>query len=240
MNFLILQHLEIEPAALIEVVMADAGHAIDTVHIDRGEAVPSQLDGYDGVVVMGGPMSANDTHLSYVVNELTLLGKAVEADFPVLGICLGAQILARAAGAEIVASPVRELGWYPVQRTWESAADPIFRRLPDDGLMVFQWHGETFTLPECATLVATHPAVPHQAFRIGSSQYGLQFHIEVDAKIIDSWMEAGESERAELGEAGLSAIQSATPEHLAAAQLFCREMVAAWLQLCANRVARDH
>jgi len=239
MNFLILQHLEIEPAALIEALITDAGHTTETVRIDKGEAIPSLLDGYNGVVVMGGPMSANDTHLSYITDELALLEKAIEADFPVLGLCLGAQLLARAAGAEVVASPVRELGWYPLRRTWDSAADPLFRNLDDD-LMVFQWHGETFTLPDCATLVATHPAVLHQAFRIGSSQYGLQFHIEVDSKIINSWVEAGESERAELGEIGLSAIQSATPDSLPAAQSFCTQMVMAWLELCANRVARDH
>ena len=237
MNFLILQHLEIEPAALIGSPIADAGHTTETVRIDRGEAVPSQLDGYNGLIVMGGSMSANDTHLPYIVDELTLLGKAVEADFPVLGFCLGAQLLARAAGAEVVASPIRELGWSPLQRTRNSAADPLFRNLNDD-LMVFQWHGETFTLPEKTTLLATHPAVPYQAFRIGSSQYGLQFHIEVDAKIIDAWVEAGESERTELGADGITAIQSAVPDHLPAAQVFCRAMVVAWLQLCDARVTK--
>jgi len=233
MHILLLQHLEIEPAALIEALIADAGGTIETVRMDRGETVPSALAGYDGMVVMGGPMSANDSHLRYIADELALLEKAIEADFPVLGLCLGAQLLAKAAGAEIVVSPVRELGWYPLQRTWDSADDPIFRTLGESGLMVFQWHGETFTLPDSATLVATHPDVPNQAFRIGSSQYGLQFHIEVDQPIIESWMEAGASERSELDDDGIVAIRSESPEYLPAAHAFCREMVSAWLVLCA-------
>ena len=233
MHILLLQHLEIEPAALIEALIADAGGTIETVRMDRGESAPSALAGYDGMVVMGGPMSANDSHLPYISDELALLEKAIEADFPVLGLCLGAQLLAKAAGAEIVVSPVRELGWYPLQRTWDSADDPIFRTLGESGLMVFQWHGETFTLPDSATLVATHPDVPNQAFRIGSSQYGLQFHIEVDQPIIESWMEAGASERSELDDDGIVAIRSESPEYLPAAHAFCREMVSAWLVLCA-------
>ena len=105
---------------------------------------------------------------------------------------------------------------------------------------MFQWHGETFTLPNSATLLATHPAVPHQAFRLGTTQYGFQFHIEVDEPIIDAWVDAGESERDELGEAGVLEIRSATPDHMPKAHGFCRKMVTAWLELCAERVAGDH
>ncbi len=237
MNFLLLQHLQIEPAAIIGEMIEEAGHRIEPVRMDRGEPVPQSLSGFDGVVVMGGPMSANDTHLSFVADEIELLREAIKVDLPVLGLCLGAQLLARAAGAEIVTSPVRELGWYPVLRTRYSAGDPIFRALDDDGLMVFQWHGETFTLPDSATLVATHTDVPQQAFRIGSSQYGLQFHIEVDEPIIESWVEAGESERAALGEAGIAAIRAQSPDYLPAAHSFCRQMIKAWLGLCDRAVA---
>lgn len=231
MNFLVLQHLRIEPTAIIGKIIEEAGHHIELVRMDRDESVPQSLSGFDGVVVMGGPMSANDTHLSFVTDEIELLKEAIKIDLPVLGLCLGAQLLARAAGAEIVTSPIRELGWYPLQRTRDSADDPIFQALDDDGLMVFQWHGETFTLPDSATLVATHTDVPQQAFRIGSSQYGLQFHIEVDRPIIESWIEAGESERTALGEAGIAAIRAQSPDYIPAAHAFCRQMIMAWLAL---------
>jgi len=234
MNFLILQHLEIEPAALIGALLTDAGHTTQTVRVDRGETIPTALSGYHGLIVMGGSMSANDTHLSYIADELALLEKAIEADFPVLGFCLGAQLLASAAGAQVIASPVRELGWSPLQRTRASAADPLFGNMDDD-LMVFQWHGETFTLPSSATLLATNPAVPNQVFRIGLSQYGLQFHIEVDQAIIELWIAAGESECSELGDAGVAAIRLQSPEYLPGAHAFCREMVTEWLGLCDTR-----
>ncbi len=231
MHFLVLQHLRIEPAAIIGEMIKGAGHSIEVVRMDEGEVVPGSLAGYDGMVVMGGPMSASDTHLPFIADEIALLKLAISADFPLLGICLGAQLLAKAAGAVIMPSPVHELGWYPLYKTTDAADDPLFAGLADDGLTVFQWHGETFTLPAAATLIATHPQVPHQAFRIGSSQYGLQFHIEVDGAIIESWIEAGERERAVLGDAGIAAIRRQMPKHMPAAHHFCRQMVRAWLTL---------
>lgn len=211
--------------------MAEAGHTVDIVRMDKDESVPSLLEGYDGMVVMGGPMSANDSHIPYIAGEIALLKQAIEADFPVLGLCLGAQLLAKAADAEIVSSPIRELGWHPVFHTKDTDSDPLFCGLKRTGLNVFQWHAETFTLPVDATLLATHPAVPHQAFRIGSSQYGLQFHIEVDEAIIESWIEAGVSECESLGEEGLALIREESPLLIPVAHDFCRDMVEAWLSI---------
>lgn len=235
MNFLVLQHLEIEPAALVGDLIVEAGHQLKVVRLYENESVPDSLDDYDGLLVMGGPMSANDLHLSYICDEIELLKHAIEIDFPVLGFCLGSQLLARAAGAEIIAAPVRELGWYSVQRTWGSADDPIFRTLEDEGLMVFQWHGETFTLPDFATLLATNADVPHQAFRLGTAQYGFQFHIEVNEPIIDLWVAAGHSERTELGDVGVAEIHTGNARYLPTAQLFCRQMTGTWLELCDSR-----
>ncbi len=238
MHFLILQHLEIEPASLVGDLISEAGHTLEVVKLFASETIPGSLSDYDGLLVMGGSMSANDSHLSYISNELSLLKTAIKSDFPVLGFCLGAQLLAKAAGAEVIQSPIRELGWHPVFPTGASSDDPLFCQMNRPWLHVFQWHGETYTLPGQATLLATHPAVPNQAFRIGSSQYGVQFHVEVDQSIIDTWIDTGESERLELGEAGVWQVRSATPDHLRAAQLFCRKMVMAWLQLSSGRVAR--
>jgi GMP synthase (glutamine-hydrolysing) len=233
MNILVFQHLRIEPTAIIGEMIAAAGHALHVVAIDQGDSIPKTLVGYDGLVVMGGPMSAGDSHLAYIMDEIALLKQAIKVDFPVLGLCLGAQLLAKAAGAEIIASPVREFGWFPVYQTDDSENDPLFSRLGAE-LTVFQWHGETFTLPNTATLIATHPDVPQQAFRIGSSQYGLQFHIEVNEAIIESWIEAGESEREALGGKGIAVIREQTSECLPAAHAFCRQMVSAWLSLVAE------
>jgi len=230
-KFLVIQHLAIEPAALIGECIEEAGHTLHAVMADEGDSLPESLRGYSGVVVMGGPMSANDTHLEYIAGELALLKQTIEADIPVLGICLGAQLLARAAGAGIMPSPVRELGWYRLLPVAAAADDPLFASLPASGMDVFQWHGETLSLPEGATLLASCTNVPHQAFRIGSSQYGLQFHIEVDEPAIEVWIEAGESERGALGSEGIEAIRRESPLRLPEAHRFCRQMVAAWLKL---------
>jgi len=187
---------------------------------------------------MGGPMSANDVHLTYIRDEIRLLMQAVGTDFPVLGICLGAQLLAKAAGANIVPSPVRELGWYRLFPTPDARTDALFSSLPADGLDVFQWHGETFLLPKDATLLASCPKVPNQAFRLGSCQYGLQFHVEVDETTIHQWIEAGESERTYLGEKGVQDIFNASRKQLSTMQQFCDIMCRNWLALARKRMEK--
>ncbi len=231
MRFLIIQHLSIEPPALIGEILCAAGHALHYVHIDEGDALPENTADFSAVVIMGGPQSANDTHLAYIDNELRWLSKALADGMPMLGICLGAQMMAKAAAAEITRSPVRELGWYPVFPTSASRNDPLFADLPSTGLQVFQWHGETFSLPAQASLVATHPDVPQQVFRLKQAQYGLQCHVEVDESIIHTWIAAGDSERDALGESTIAALHNETAQHLDAMRLFCRQMVKNWLAL---------
>lgn len=230
MRILVVQQLEIEPPEMIGEVIRERGIEIETVLAGR-DPIPDSPNEYGGIVVMGGPMSANDAHLPYIREEIRLLEQAIAGDIPVLGVCLGAQLLAKAAGAAIEPAEARELGWYRLTPTPEATADPLFTRLPEQGLTVFQWHGETFTLPEGATLLASCENVPHQAFRIGSSQYGLQFHVEIAEETIGKWVDAGESERNHLGEKGIATMQIATPLHLAAMQAFCRRICTAWLNL---------
>jgi len=230
MRFLVLQHLEIEPPALIGDYLHREGHMLEAVHIHRRDAIPDDLAGYTGLIVMGGPMSAND-HSPFIEEEINLLRQAIAQDFPTLGICLGAQLLAKAAGAEILPSPERELGWYKLLSTPDGKTDALFSSLPANGLRVFQWHGEAFSLPDSATLLASCSKVPNQAFRLGSCQYGLQFHVEVDAPIIHKWVDAGESERAHLGEKGIQNILFETPQYLSAMQSFCDTMCNHWLKL---------
>jgi len=225
MNFLVIRHLDIEPAALIADTLEAAGHQLTTIHLDRGDIIPAAT-GFDGIIIMGGPQSANDD-TDYILAELAWLKKAIAAVIPILGICLGAQMIAKAAGADIFTSPVRELGWFPVYHTDKTASDPLFRHLPD-ALTVFQWHGETFSFTDAMTAVAMHPNVPAQAFRLGKSQYGLQFHVEVNESIIEAWIGYGENERNDLGIDGLRLLHRDTTLHLGSMQHFCRQMVHAW------------
>jgi len=231
MHFLVLQHLDIEPPALIAEVILDAGHSLHVVHLDAGESLPQDMSAYAGIIIMGGPQSANDMHLPYIRNELHWLAAQLRAGMPMLGVCLGSQLMAKAAGGSISASPRRELGWYPVYPTAHAVSDPLFSGLSQVGLPVFQWHGETFSLPEGAQLIASHPDVQAQAFRMGKAQYGMQFHAEVDEALIGQWIEAGAGERAHLGAEGIAALHAATPLHLESMHAFCRSMVCNWLSL---------
>jgi len=226
---LILQQLASEPAALLADVLHEHGQQTKALLV-QNQALPNCLEDYAGLIVMGGPMSANDGHLDFIAAELTLLKQAIAQNFPVLGICLGAQLLAKAAGADIYQADERELGWYKLYPMANAADDPLFSLLDND-ISVFQWHGETFALPEGATLLASCRNVPHQAFRLGSCQYGLQFHIEVDEAIIRNWMDICDSERAHLGPEGVNAMLADTPAHIEPAHAFCRAITRSWIHM---------
>jgi len=231
MDFLILQHVKIEPPNLIGEVLRDAGHSLHTLHLNCGDTLPADTRDFSGVVIMGGPQSANDTHLDYIRDELAWIGERIREGMPMLGVCLGAQMMARAAGGSVSTSPEREVGWYPLYPTGDAVSDPLFSALPARGLTMLQWHGETFALPESATLLVTHNKVPGQAFRLGRAQYGMQFHCEVDAPLIEQWLAAGDSERAWLGETGIERLHEQTPQFLDPMRGFCRQITRNWLKL---------
>jgi len=230
MRILAWLHAEIEPPGRLADVVAARGGCIES-NLVPAEGVRDPR-GYDGLLIMGGPQSANDTHLPYIRRELELLRRLIAEEVPILGICLGAQLLARAAGAAITPAPMRELGWFRVTPTPGGMEDPLFESLPGEGLHVFQWHGETFSLPEGAVLLATAEHVPHQAFRLGRRQYGLQFHVEADAGMVERWLAAGEEERRHLGASGIAALRADHARHMENAHAFCRRMGLAWLERC--------
>jgi len=232
---LILQQMVCEPAGLLADVLHEQGWPVETV-LAQEQPVPELLNGYAGLIVMGGPMSANDVHLDFIAAELALLKRAIAADFPVMGVCLGAQLLAKAADADIYQADERELGWYSLYPMANAADDPLFRHLGNE-IGVFQWHGETFTLPAEATLLASCRNVPNQAFRLGSCQYGLQFHVEVDESIIRDWVGICDDERAHLGPEGVRAMLAETPSRTGPAHAFCRAITTAWADMLKEQAA---
>jgi GMP synthase-like glutamine amidotransferase len=149
---------------------------------------PSQLvdlDRASGLIIMGGPMSANDD-LAYLSREADLIRDAVQRGIPILGVCLGSQLIAKALGAPVYGNHVKEIGWFEISPTPDGAADPLLSVLSVRE-PVFQWHGETFDLPPGAAWLARSEACRHQAFRVGSNVYGLQFHLEVTPEMIADW-----------------------------------------------------
>jgi GMP synthase-like glutamine amidotransferase len=139
-------------------------------------SLPDRRD-VDLLIVLGGPMSANDeATLPWLVPEKRFIREAIEAGTPVLGICLGAQLIASAMGARVFRNPQKEIGWFPIFSTHPGGQRDLFH-LPDE-LLVFHWHGETFDLPPGAVHLARSAACAHQAFHIGARALGLQCHLE--------------------------------------------------------------
>jgi GMP synthase-like glutamine amidotransferase len=185
--WVLLQHAAYEGPGTIGPAVSDSGAELCVVRIDRGDAVPHRdaVAGMSGLVVMGGPMGVRDD-LPWLGPERTLLRTAVEAGLPVLGVCLGAQQLACALGAEVTKGPVPECGVGEVHLTSETIGDPLFGPAPTP-LPCIHWHGDTFVLPEGAVRLARNEAYENQAFRFGPRAYGLQFHVEVTGSLVAHW-----------------------------------------------------
>jgi GMP synthase (glutamine-hydrolysing) len=161
---------------------ADLGVASTTV-----SAIPDA----DAFISLGGSMSAND-ELFAIRREIEHIQDAIHRRKPVLGVCLGAQLIAKALGARVYPSTEKEIGWAPVRFTDAAQHDPLFHGISGTEV-VFHWHGETFDLPGGAELLGSSPACRHQAFRLGDRIYGLQFHLEVSPAIITQWCREDEA-----------------------------------------------
>jgi len=175
MRMAVLQHVEFEGPAAVADWAAGRGFPLRLFHLNRVPTLPSLSD-FDMLTVMGGPMSANDeAGLSWLGPEIALVHAAIAADKTVLGICLGAQIIAKALGARVYPGSAKEIGWFPIQRT--AGSHPFFDGLPDS-FAPFHWHGETFDLPHGAKPLARSKITETQAFAVGQRVLGLQFHME--------------------------------------------------------------
>ncbi|HSZ36666.1 MAG TPA: type 1 glutamine amidotransferase [Acidimicrobiales bacterium] len=183
----VLQHVHFEGPGALGLAIRGSGADLDIVRIDNGDAVPGPdaIDTLGGLVVMGGPMGVNDD-LPWLEDERVLLRAAVDAGLPVLGVCLGAQQLAAALGAEVVTGPEPEVGVGEVHLTSEALTDPVFGEAPTP-LPCVHWHGDTFSLPAGSVRLAGNEAYENQAFRVGARAYGLQFHVEVTGSLVAHW-----------------------------------------------------
>lgn len=186
MNLLVLQHIACEPPGVYEDVLIERGATIHRVELDEGDRLPDWRE-FAAIIAMGGPMSVNDEEeLQWLRAEKALIAEAVRAGTPFFGACLGVQLLAVSLGGEVGPGPAPEVGLLPVLLTEAAARDPVFGGLPRE-LLTLQWHGDTFSLPEGAVLLASSPAYPNQAFRWGASAYGVQFHLELSREMAEEW-----------------------------------------------------
>jgi len=186
-HWIVLQHVAWEGPGIIAQEAAKRGHEVDVRRLDREDALP-EADDIQGLVVMGGPLGAyEEASHPFLRKECELLATMARSGRPVLGVCLGAQLLAKALGARVFRGHGPEIGFGSVELTPAAQQDPLFAGAGDT-LPVFHWHSDTFTLPDGAELLASSSMYAHQAFRFGGLAYGLQFHVEPDASTWAQWM----------------------------------------------------
>jgi len=175
MNFHCLKHVPFEGPGNIGRWAMNHGHGLVVTNAWQYEFPEEKW--YDVLVVMGGPMSANDEHMVWLKQEKKIIERAISKNKKVIGICLGAQLIADVLGAKVYKNPEKEIGWFEVELTPGGRKNPLFQDFPDS-FNVFQWHGETFDLPENAVHLAKSEGCANQAFLYDGNVLGLQFHIE--------------------------------------------------------------
>ena len=185
MKVLAFRHAPFEGVGLIAPALEERGISLDYADLYRPAAPVPSIASYDGLIFLGGPMSANHP-LPFLDLERQLISQAIAARQPLLGICLGSQLIARALGADVHPNPVKEIGWFDVRFTPAASSDPLFSSLvaPES---IFHWHSDTWELPPGAILLASSDACPNQAFRAGPLIYGFQFHLEITPGMIADW-----------------------------------------------------
>lgn len=192
-EIMIFKHVPFEGPGTFREELDKRGLRYREVNLYEGE-IPKNLDGCGGLIIMGGPMNVyEEDEYPFLKEEDRLIKEALSKKIPIIGICLGAQLMAKAAGAKVTKGGKKEIGWYPLYLTEEAKTDPVFRGLPKE-VEVFQWHGDTFDIPKGAVRLASSGLFPNQAFRIGDNAYAFQFHIEVTSDIIKSWIDINEEE----------------------------------------------
>lgn len=230
MPLLILQHVDCETAGTIEELLRESRLPYRYVRSVAGEAAPDSMEGWDGLIIMGGPMVVYDA-IQYpcLAREIALIRDACDRNIPVLGICLGSQLLAAALGATVAPGARKEIGWHPVRLLEAAQDDLLFQGVPAE-FTALHWHGDIFELPPAAVPLASSELTKYQAFRWGRSAYGILFHMETTTEILNAMSHSFQEElRAE----GIQVkhILTAAEQHLPAlaapaSTVFCR-----WLNL---------
>ena len=185
---LVFQHVAAEPLGTLDPMLRNRGHRIRYVNFHRNPDAKPDIARYNALIVLGGPqMPDQGNRHPHLFEEMRCIEEALKRDIPVLGICLGAQLLAYTLGGGVRPMDEWEIGWYDLRPTPQAAADPLFCALAQPH-PVFQWHGYTFDLPEGAVHLARSDSCENQAFRYGSNSYGLQCHLELDERLINRWL----------------------------------------------------
>ena len=232
-KILVFQHVPYEPLGTLDPLLKEAGFRIRYVNFGREPDSRPCLDGYEALIVLGGPMNTDQIETyPNLITEVEIIREAVDQGKSVLGICLGAQLLAKALGGSVVRNKTREIGWYDVHLTEDGARDPVLSTF-SKRQQVFQWHEDGIVLPPGAVHLATSDASSVQAFRMGEQAYGFQFHIEASASLIDRWLTVPANRRTleeEEGRVDPEDIRRRCDQSIDALETLSRETFSRWVE----------
>lgn len=232
-KILVFQHVPFEPLGTLDPLLKEAGFRIRYVNFGRQPDARPTLDKYEALIVLGGPMNADQID-SYpnLQTEVGILREAVGRDMSVLGICLGAQLLAKAVGGFVSRNETPEIGWHDVELTEEGLVDPVLSAFAPRQ-EVFQWHEDGISLPDDAVRLAGSKASPVQAFRFGEHAYGLQFHLEASRSLIERWLTVPDHQgvlAAESDHIDVAAIRKRTHDAIQPLTDLSRETFGRWVE----------
>lgn len=230
-HILVLQNSPQAPAGIVGEALVEAGARLDTRLVLDGDALPTDLDGYHGMLVLGGPMGAHDDDRHpALADQAALIARAAADGLPLLGICLGGQLMARAAGARVGRADRPEIGFVQLETLPEAADDPLFGPLGAPP-PIMELHFDTFATPDDATRLMVSADCANQAFRWRPGQYALQFHPEVDGAIIRTWLEKFIDAPSPVVAEAVAALPGQIERHMAAADAYGRALARGWLDL---------
>ena len=209
----VLQHIGCETLGTIADALETAEVSVESIRIFEERPVPKTMGEADGLIMMGGPMGVYDhPRYPFLSDEMRLIEQALKEEKPILGICLGSQLLAAALGAAVTPGERKEIGWHPVQLTQAAQADPLWKGIAP-AFTAYHWHGDIFPLPEGAVPLARSTQTEHQAFRYGRNAYGFLFHMEMTEAIIGEMVKTFSEELRESRIDGREIIRT-IPDHL--------------------------
>lgn len=236
-RLLVFQHVAAEPLGTLDPLIRARGHRVRFVNFERDPQAQPDVDRYHGLVVLGGPMNVDEQdRFPFLAPEIDWIRQAIAAQIPLLGICLGSQLIAAALGAPVRHNPTKEIGWYEVETTPAADSDSLLRHFAARET-VFQWHGDTFDLPAGAEQLARSAICEQQAFRYGRQTWALQFHLEVTPEIIACWIDDpdGCAELSKLDYIDPAQVRRDVPRRLPPMQRLADQVFGEFAALCQQR-----
>lgn len=229
MRVLVIENFPKTTLGLVGSALGESGAETQLIRTHLGERLPASAEGFDALIMLGGAQDAlDDINHPYLPAEAALARAFGEADKAVLGICLGAQILARAHGAKNILGRPIEFGWHEVRPTDAGRSDPVLSAI-GEAAPIFHWHLDTFTLPPGAVHLATSQQTSMQAFRIGRASYGIQFHFEAGTELVTSWTSDFAEEIADCAPDWPGQLSAEIARHGAAADAAGTALARAWI-----------